>query len=152
MKKLMLISATFLLLLTLSCRSDDDNSDGQMNLKGSWRPDKIMTVTTQNGGSTTSTVITDNCQQKSRIVFSTETSGNITYYDTINGECGVLIATDLIYSFNSQNNAFSITTNGNKMEGGVTTLSNTQLNFYYIDKGNPNVTNRVEISATRVSN
>lgn len=152
MKKLMLLSGTFLLLLMLSCRSEDDDSVVQMNLKGSWRPDKIMTTTTQNGGSTTSTVITDNCQQKSRIVFSTDTSGNITYYDTINGTCGILITTDFTYSLNPQNNAFSITTNGNKMEGGVTTLSDTQLNFYYIDKGNPTVTNRVEISATRVSN
>ena len=152
MKKLLVISAALGLAFLTSCRSDNDNESEQLTLTGNWRPDKIVSTTTSGGTSTTTTVITDACQQKSRIIFTTDASGKIKYYDNVNGTCSSLIDLDMTYSYNPGTKDFSITTNGNKMDGAVTTLTNTNMVVYYVDKSNPDSTNRVEISATKVAN
>ena len=152
MKKLLVISAALGLALLNSCRSDNDNESEQLTLTGNWRPDKIVSTTTSGGTSTTTTVITDACQQKSRIIFTTDASGKIKYYDNVNGTCSLLIDLDMTYSYNPGTKDFSITTNGNKMDGAVTTLTNTNMVVYYVDKSNPDSTNKVEISATKVDN
>ena len=152
MKKLLVISAALGLALLTSCRSDNDNESEQLTLTGNWRPDKIVSTTTSGGTSTTTTVVTDACQQKGRIIFTTDASGKIKYYDNVNGTCSLLIDLDITYSYNPGTKDFSITTNGNKMDGAVTTLTNTNMVVYYVDKSNPDSTNRVEISATKVAN
>lgn len=152
MKKLLVISAALGLALLTSCRSDNDNESEQLTLTGNWRPDKIVSTTTSGGTSTTTTVITDACQQKGRIIFTTDVSGKIKYYDNVNGTCSLLIDLDMTYSYNPGSKDFSITTNGNKMDGAVTTLTSTNMVVYYVDKSNPDSTNRVEISATKVAN
>ncbi len=152
MKKLLVISAAVGLALLTSCRSDNDNESEQLTLKGNWRPDKIVSTTTTGGTSTTTTVVTDACQQKGRIMFTTDTSGKINYYDNVNGTCSLLFDLDMTYSYNPGTKDFSITTNGNKMDGAVTMLTSTNMVVYYVDKSNPDSTNRVEISATKVAN
>ena len=152
MKKLLVISAALGLAFLTSCRSDNDNESEQLTLTGNWRPDKIVSTTTSGGTSTTTTVITDACQQKSRIIFTTDASGKIKYYDNVNGTCSLLIDLDMTYSYNPGTKNFSITTNGNKMDGAVTTLTNTNMVVYYVDKSNRDSTNKVEISATKVDN
>lgn len=144
MKKLLVISAALGLAVLTSCRSDNDNESEQLTLTGNWRPDKIV--------STTTTVVTDACQQKGRIMFTTDTSGKINYYDNVNGTCSLLFDLDMTYSYNPGTKDFSITTNGNKMDGAVTMLTSTNMVVYYVDKSNPDSTNRVEISATKVAN
>ena len=153
MKKLLLMSTSVLFALAVSCRSDDssDNSD-KMTLQGNWQPDKIVTTTTANGGSTTTTVVTDDCQKKGRITFTTDTSGKIKYYDNSNGTCTMLFDLPIEYTYNPDTKAFSITTNGNKMDGAVTTLTNSNMVVYYVDKSNSSSINKIEISATKVAN
>ena len=85
-------------------------------------------------------------------MFTTDASGKIKYYDNVNGTCSLLIDLDMTYSYNPGTKDFSITTNGIKMDGAVTTLTNTNMVVYYVDKSNPDSTNRVEISATKVTN
>ena len=152
MKKLLVISTAFIFALFTSCRSDSDSDEQQLTLTGNWRPDKLMTTITSNGGTTTTTVVTNDCQQKSRLMFGTDTTGKIKYYDDSNGTCSVLFDLDLSYSYNPATKEFSITTNGNKMDGAVTTLTNNNMVAYYIDKSNPESTNKVEVFATKVSN
>lgn len=152
MKKLLAISAAVGLVLLTSCRSDNDNESEQLMLTGNWRPDKITTTTTTGITSTTTAVVTNECQQKGIIMFTTATTGKVKYYDDVNGTCSLLIDLDMTYSYNPGTKEFSITTNGNKMDGAVTNLTNSNMVVYYVDKSNPNSTNRVEISATRVEN
>ena len=152
MKKLILMSAAIILTLLMSCRSDNESDSNQLMLNGNWRPDKIMTTTTANGGTTTTSVVTNECQQKGRITFLTNTTGNFKYYDTVNGTCSMIIELDFTYTYNPASRDFSITTNGNKMDGAVTTLTNNNMVVYYVDKSNPASTNRVEISATKMAN
>lgn len=152
MKKLLVISTALGLAFLTNCRSDNDNESEQLTLTGNWRPDKIVSTTDSGGTSTTTTVVTDACQQKGRIIFTTDASGKIKYYDNVNGTCSLLIDLDMTYSYNPGSKDFSITTNGNKMDGAVTTLTNTNMVVYYVDKSNPDSTNRVEISATKVAN
>ena len=152
MKKLLVISAALGLAVLTSCRSDNDNDSEQLTLNGNWRPDKIVSTTTSGGTSTTTTVVTDQCQQKGRIMFTTDSSGKIKYYDDVNGTCSLLFDLDMTYSYNPGTKDFSLTTNGNKMDGAVTTLTNTNMVVYYVDKSNPDSVNRVEISATKVAN
>ena len=152
MKKLLVISAALGLAVLTSCRSDNDNDSEQLTLNGNWRPDKIVSTTTSGGTSTTTTVVTDQCQQKGRIMFTTDSSGKIKYYDDVNGTCSLLFDLDMTYSYNPGTKDFSLTTNGNKMDGAVTTLTNTNMVVYYVDKSNPDSTNKVEISATKVAN
>ncbi len=64
MKKLFLMSIAIVLTVLICCRSDDDSDSNQSVLNGSWRPDKIMTTITANGGTTASSVVTNDCQQK----------------------------------------------------------------------------------------
>lgn len=152
MKKLLVISAALGLAFLTSCRSDNDNDSEQLTLNGNWRPDKIVSTTTSGGTSTTTTVVTDQCQQKGRIMFTTDSSGKIKYYDDVNGTCSLLFDLDMTYSYNPGTKDFSLTTNGNKMDGAVTTLTSTNMVVYYVDKSNPDSVNRVEISATKVAN
>ena len=152
MKKLLVISAALGLAVLTSCRSDNDNDSEQLTLNGNWRPDKIVSTTTSGGTSTTTTVVTDQCQQKGRIMFTTDSSGKIKYYDDVNGTCSLLFDLDMTYSYNPGTKDFSLTTNGNKMDGAVTTLTSTNMVVYYVDKSNPDSVNRVEISATKVAN
>ena len=146
MKKLFLMSIAIVLTVLICCRSDDDSDSNQLVLNGSWRPDKIMTTITANGGTTTSSVVTNDCQQKGRI----NTAGNFKYYDIVNGTCSVIIELDIAY--NRASGDFPITTNGNKVYGAVTILINSNMRVYYVDKSNPESTNRVEISASKVAN
>lgn len=146
MKKLFLMSIAIVLTVLICCRSDDDSDSNQLVLNGSWRPDKIMTTITANGGTTTSSVVTNDCQQKGRI----NTAGNFKYYDIVNGTCSVIIELDIAY--NRASGDFPITTNGNKVDGAVTMLINSNMRVYYVDKSNPESTNRVEISAGKVAN
>ena len=140
------MSIAIVLTVLICCRSDDDSDSNQLVLNGSWRPDKIMTTITANGGTTTSSVVTNDCQQKGRI----NTAGNFKYYDIVNGTCSVIIELDIAY--NRASGDFPITTNGNKVYGAVTILINSNMRVYYVDKSNPESTNRVEISAGKVAN
>ncbi len=140
------MSIAIVLTVLICCRSDDDSDSNQLVLNGSWRPDKIMTTITANGGTTTSSVVTNDCQQKGRI----NTAGNFKYYDIVNGTCSVIIELDIAY--NRASGDFPITTNGNKVYGAVTILINSNMRVYYVDKSNPESTNRVEISASKVAN
>lgn len=140
------MSIAIVLTVLICCRSDDDSDSNQLVLNGSWRPDKIMTTITANGGTTTSSVVTNDCQQKGRI----NTAGNFKYYDIVNGTCSVIIELDIAY--NRASGDFPITTNGNKVDGAVTMLINSNMRVYYVDKSNPESTNRVEISAGKVAN
>ena len=150
MKKLFLMSIAIVLTVLICCRSDDDSDSNQLVLNGSWRPDKIMTTITANGGTTTSSVVTNDCQQKGRITFLINTAGNFKYYDIMNGTCSVIIELD--FTYNPASGDFPIATNGNKVDGAVTMLINSNMRVYYVDKSNPESTNRVEISASKVAN
>ena len=70
--------------------------------------------------------------------------------DDSNGTCSVVLEVDFTYTFNPENGQFTLTTNGNTMEGEVTDLTNSNMVVYYVDKSNPTVTTKVEISATKV--
>ena len=152
MKKLIAFTAALSLAFITSCRSDDDNGSEQLNLVGNWRPDKIVSTATTGGTSTTTTVVTNQCQQNGRIIFTTESTGKIKFYDDSNGTCSLLIDLDMTYTYNAGSREFSVTSNGNKMDGAVTTLTNNNMVAYYVDKSNPETTNRIEISATKVEN
>ena len=150
MKKLFFISTTIIFTLLMSCRSDTNSDYVPLMLYGNWQPDKIVTVTTQDQSSTTTTVNSNECQKKSRIVFNSNSTGHATYYDDSNGTCSVVLEVDFTYTFNPENGYFTLTTNGNTMEGEVTDLTNSNMVVYYVDKSNPTVTTKVEISATKV--
>ena len=152
MKKLFVISTALIFGFLTSCRSDSDNESQKLMITGNWRPDKIMTTTTSNGSTTTTTVITDDCQQTGRLMFSANNTGKVKYFDKVDGTCSLIIDLDMIYTYNPDSKEFSITTNGNKMDGAVTSLSANNMVVYYIDKSNPTSTNKVEICATRVAN
>ena len=83
-------------------------------------------------------------------MFATDSSGKIKYYDDVNGTCSVIIELD--FAYNPASGDFPITTNGNKVDGAVTMLINSNMRVYYVDKSNPESTNRVEISAGKVAN
>lgn len=152
MKKLFLISTAIILTFLMSCRSESDSESSQLMLTGTWRPDRIVTTITANGGSTSSITEVNDCQQKSRIMFATESTGNLKYYDNVNTACSIIFDVDFTYSYNPSTKAFSITTNGNKMDGEVTSLTNDKMVVYYVDKSNPQTTTKVEITATKVTN
>lgn len=152
MKKLLVIGIALALGFVTSCRSDNDSEAEALKLTGNWRPDKIVSTTTSGGTSTTTTVVTNDCQKNGRIMFMTDTTGKIKYYDDVSGTCTMLIDLDMTYSYNPVSKDFSITTNGNKMDGAVTNLTDNNMTVYYVDKGNPNSTNKVEITATKVPN
>ena len=152
MKNLLVIGTALALAFVTSCRSDNDSEAEALKLNGNWRPDKIVSTTTSGGTSTTTTVVTNDCQKNGRIMFMTDTTGKIKYYDDVSGTCTMLIDLDMTYSYNPVSKDFSITTNGNKMDGAVTNLTDNNMTVYYVDKSNPDSTNKVEITATKVPN
>ena len=154
MKKLLLISFALVIAFLSSCRSGDEANDNveQMLITGTWRPDKIATTTIENGGSTTLTTVMDECQKRSRLLFETETTGKIKYFDNENGTCALLFDLLITYTYDPSTKEFSLTTNGNKMVGAVTSLTSTKMEVFYVDKSNPASTSKVEISATKVDN
>ena len=152
MKKLFVLSTALAVGFLSSCRSDNNSEAEQLKLNVNWRPDNIVSTTTSGGTSTTTTVVTNDCQKNGRIMFTTDTTGKIKYYDDVNGTCTMLIDLDITYSYNPVSKDFSITTNGNKMDGAVTNLTNSNMTVYYVDKSNPDSTNKIEITATKVAN
>lgn len=153
MKKLFVISVALILGFLTSCRSDNNSESAQLMLTGSWQPDKIVSVATPiNGAPTTTTVVTNACQKKGRLVFNANSTGKVTYWDASSGTCIVTLQSDFTYSFNPDTKQFTITINNNTMEGAVTTLTDGNLVIYYVDKSNASITNKVEISATKVAN
>ena len=152
MKKLLVISTAIILALFTSCRSDSDNDEQQLMLTGNWRPDKIVSVSTQNGTTTTTTIVTNDCQKKGRLLFNSNLSGNVTYWDDESDTCEIALNVDFAYTFNPDTKQFTITINNNTMEGIVSTLTDNSLVVNYIDRSNPAIVNKVEISATKVAN
>lgn len=152
MKKLFLVSTAIIFALLTSCRSDSDEETQQLMLTGNWRPDKIVSVATENGSSTTTTIVTNDCQKKGRLLFNSNLSGNATYWDDATGTCAVALNVDFAYTYNPDTNQFTITINNNTMEGVVSTLTNNNLVVNYVDRSNPSIVNKVEISATKVAN
>ena len=152
MKKLFVISTAIILSFLMSCRSESDSESNQMMLTGNWRPDKIVSVQTQDGTTTTTTIVTNECQQKGRLLFSSNATGNVNYWDDSGGTCAVALNVDFAYTFNPENKQFTITINNNTMEGVVSTLTNNNLVVNYVDRSNPAIVNKVEISATKVAN
>ena len=68
----------------------------------------------------------------------------------MNGTCSVIIELD--FTYNPASGDFPIATNGNKVDGAVTMLINSNMRVYYVDKSNPESTNTVETSAGKVAN
>ena len=152
MKKLFLIGMAVIFAFLMSCRSDSNTDTPQLNLNGNWSPDKIVSTATQNGTTTTTTVVTNDCQKKGRLVFNSNSTGKVTYWDDSNGTCAIALAADFTYTFDPDTKKFSITINNNTMYGAVTTLTNSNVVIYYVDKSNPAISNNIEISATKVAN
>lgn len=72
----------------------------------------------------------------------------------IGSAIGLALVIDLAttFNYNPETKGFSMITNGNKINGATTTLINSNIIVYYVDKSDPDIINEVEISDTKGAN
>ena len=128
MKKIIyLFVLTFLLF---SCSSDDnDNVTG--SIIGSWKPVKTVIVgtATSNGINIpiNQTIVSNECQLKSRTIFGTDGIVKATSWDDTSGTCQQISSESSAYTYNSSTKTLSMTQNGIQLASKVSKLTDTEL-------------------------
>ena len=113
------------LLLMNSCNRDDDNSSN--SLIGTWYPVKEEVISGKDMKTIIETYNSDNCEQKSTIVFTESTVKSTSYYNDGTGKC-VLDGTDTLpYTFDA--NKMKVTVDGSTAD--VKLLNNSEMRILF---------------------
>ena len=157
MKKLFLMSVFLLLSFSFfSCNNDDDNVE-RASLVSKWQPYKLTQSAVLSTGSVSNTTDFNDCQQRSRVTFNSDKSGNSTLYGYENRNCLIQADSNFKYSYNPDNNELVVRNpDGSTQTGTVQSLTATDLVYklvgVYDYEGEENVEVTTIISARKVTN
>lgn len=146
-----------LAIFTLSaCRSEDDEEleVPENTLVGIWQPYKLSQTATLSTGPYVDGVAYTSCQQRGRILFSADGTGNSKTYNEVGGACMLQDDSNFTYTFNPATMEFTITdAAGMKQTGMVKSLTNSELVYevtgIYTFQGEPNVSVTTMITARK---
>ena len=109
------------LLLMNSCNRDNDNSSN--SLIGTWHPVKEEVISGKDMKTIIETYNSDDCDQKSTIVFTESTIKSTFYYKDATGKCNLDGADTVPYTFDA--NKMKITIEGSTVD--VKLLNNSEM-------------------------
>ena len=130
MKKILLLLAAFMLLVTISCRGGDDN-EAINPIVGKWAMQKYSYSYVQNGQTITEEDVANACERKSTVEFRADNKGTDISYSDDSGTCVLESQSEFTYSYNQSTGMLTISSPDGTESVKVESLTNSEMVLSY---------------------